>query len=234
MADSYTPTRQDLRKAWTVYKNGGKPKDIWARLGISSKKYANNRSIFASYFERQRKLLQFEKAQRVSTKKARSEGLNCKEGERVLTPDKIDLEILRSYVVCGFNRGKIADLLGVSRTTLYTFAKENPKVQMILDNALQQTAAEIMKDGLLRLCRVHELPDLISSNYLGEIRTKAIKKKFNPNITAIKYVLANTIGWASEPKAVSDDNKGDILKTLDTLMNDDPDVHETKVEENEE
>ena len=231
MADSYTPTRQDLRKAWTVYKNGGKPKDICARLGIRHPQYANNRKAFAQYFERQRKLLQFEKAQKVTIKKITGETINCHDGERVLTPDKIDLEILRSYVVCGFNRGKIADLLGVSRTTLYTFAKENPKVQLILDNAMQQTAAEIMKDGLLRLCRVHELPDVISANYMGEIFTKSIKKKFNPNVTAIKYVLANTLGWSSEPKALSDDNKGDILKTLDTLMNDDPETHTPETEE---
>lgn len=223
---SYEPSKRDLSKAWTVKKNGGTKRDICKRLGITMGQYERHTQTFNSYFAQRRNIEKFRRDSRKPAKRAYKKPPNMRNGECKLTMDNVDLDVLRSYVVCGFNKDKIAGLLGVTRSTLYTFTKKHPKVQRIFDHSDEEVLADIYHNGLLKLCKEHELPDMIHASYRGKITTMNVKKKFNPSLNAIKYIFANKLGWSSEPTGKKSNNKGAILKMLDELANGDEDEEE--------
>jgi len=230
----YIPGKRDLGKAWTIKKNGGTKAEICKRLKIKISQYEGNTQLFNSYYE-QRSLE--ERRKNVSTGKAckvyKKPPVNLKNGETKLDVNTIDFDILRSYVVCGFNRETIAGLLGVSRSTLYTFINKYPEVKRIFKNGEKEVLADVLKNGLLRLCKKHKLPDTHFASYMGEITSMKTKKYIDPSISAIKYLFANKLGWSSEPKNSSTNNKGAILSMLDEIHNDDEKEEETTPHEEE-
>ena len=216
----YIPSKRDLSKAWTVKKNGGKKKDICSRLKISGSQYELSKRAFQAYF-RQRSTAEKFKVDVVGVSKAahKNKKVNMKNGEVKLTVANVDLEVLQSYVVCGFTQEKIASLLGVSRTTYFDFLKNNPDVKRVVDNAVDDTLSDVYRNGLLKLCKKHKLPGIIHASYMGEIETKDIEKHYNPDLGAIRYLMANKLGWTSEPRPESTNNKGAILRMLDDINN---------------
>lgn len=215
----YVPSRRDLSKAWTVRKQGGKRVDICSRLGITDRQYSLNIAAFKDCFRREKAKLKWSKDAKAPANNIFKTGPAYRHGECILDPGNVDLDVLRSYVVCGFDREKIASALGVSRSTLHSFAKKHPIVQRILDHADEDVLADIYNNGLRKLCVEHELPDIVHASYMGEITTKNVMKKFNPSLRAIKYMFANKLSWATEPTGKKTNNKGAILQMLDELNN---------------
>jgi hypothetical protein len=150
---------------------------------------------------------------------AKKTGANHKAGELKLNPEDIDLDVLKSYVVCGFNRDKIANLLGISRGTLWGLQKKDKDIADVLTKSIEETAADVLRNGLLMLTKEHKLRDTHFASYQGEIFTREYDKKFRPHLGAIKYILANTIGWQSETKPTTPNNKGAILRMMDEIAN---------------
>lgn len=218
----YAPSKRDLSKAWTIWRDGkrDKKKKVLERLKLKEWEFDRNKEEFFSYFKQQRQREKFSIDSKAPAKGAYKKKSPClKNGETILTADNINLEKLQSYVVCGFTKEKIASFLGVTRTTLYTFLKENPDIQRVMDNAVEDMSDDVMRNGLLRLCKQHTLPDMVHASYMGEITTKKIDKHIDPSITAVKHFLANTLGWSTEPRPANTNNKGAIMRMLDDMNN---------------
>jgi len=216
----YSPSRRDLSKAWTVKKNGGQKKDICSRLGITIRNYEDNAQKFNAYFRQKRSKEQHD----ISTLDPAIEATkikppDMKKGETKLTPNNIDYNALQSYAVLGYTQEKIAGLLGVTRSTFFTFLKKHPEIKEWMDNAVERAMDDIYRNGLLLLCKQHSLPDTHFASYMGEIVSQRTTRHFNPNLGAIKYMFANKLGWATEPKPEQSNNKGAILKMLDEINN---------------
>lgn len=228
MGRKYEPDRNELKKAWRVKRRGGTERDVIQKLGIGPGQYERARAIFNAYYRRQ-KLLENNRSVKRRPGKAvktptKTSGPNYKRGEQKLRPEDIDLDVLRSYVICGFNRDKIAGLLGISRTKLYLLMKESKEISDVINRSIEETVADVLKNGLLVLCKEHELPDTHFASYQGDIFTKDHKKKFRPHLGAIKYLFSNTVGWQSENKPKTPNNKGAILRMMDEVANHDDDV----------
>jgi hypothetical protein len=216
----YIPSKRDLSKAWTVKKAGGKKRDICKRLGITIKQYEMHTQTFNEHFRRESLKLKHDidsvKSVRSTTKR---KAPAYYKGEKKLTPENIDFDALNSYIVLGYNKDTIAKLLGVSRSCYFDFLKRHPDIQRFVDTATERTMDDIYRNGLLLLCKEHKLPDTHFASYQGNITSVPIKKHFNPDVTALKYMFANKLGWATEPRPERTDNRGVILKMLDDICN---------------
>lgn len=223
MRKKYTPTDRQLRIAWNIKKNKGTTADICAKLKIGRGQYAGARSVFNDYFIQSSRKEKFSK-DRIKPSRAvtlqtptKKTGAYYKGGELKLKPDDINLDVLKSYVICGFNREKIATLLGISRKTLLDLSKKSPDVYRALNNAKEELAADVLQKGLIFLTRKHKIKSTHFASYQGEIFSKSFYKKFRPDLGAIKYLMANTIGWQSENKPTPPNNKGAILTMMDEI-----------------
>lgn len=231
----YVPSKSEFRRAWLIKRKGGKKKDICKKLGITMAQYEMHTQTFNKYFAQSR----LREKNRLTIMKP-AKGIHKKKmprfqnGETKLDVNEINYDLLEVYVICGFNREKIASLLGVTRSTFYTFLKKNPQVQAFMDTAKERVVGGVLKEGLLRLCGVHELDDFIHASYMGEITKEKIKRQFNPNLGAIKYLTANTLGWSSEPRPDRQNNKGAILRMLDDINNGEEHQDDVKEEKDEE
>lgn len=222
MRKKYEPSDRNLRTAWRIKKRGGTIQDIIQKLKIGYGQYERSRAVFNAYFAQQEKAEKFKKSTRGRGKAGKAStktGANYKNGEKKLKPEDIDLDVLKSYVICGFNRQRIAELLGISRRTLLTISKESEDIADTLNKASDEMAADVLRNGLLTLCKEHELDDTYFASYQGDIFTRPYKKKFNPNLGAIRYLFANTLGWQSETKPQAPNNKGAILRMMDEIAN---------------
>ena len=216
----YVPSKRDLSKAWTVKKNGGTNLDVCKRLGITHGQYIGNLQLFNSYFRREKLALK----RTIDTKRPaknvyKRKPPSYKNGEKKLSLDDIDLDVLRSYVICGFNRETISGLLGVSRSTLFCFIRDNPDVNHVFNYGEKEVVSDVINKGLLRLCKKRKVPKIHFASYLGEITKEHYKEVLEPNLGAIKYLIANKLGWQSEPRPEASNNKGAILKMLDAINN---------------
>lgn len=220
----WKPTTKQLESAWKWKKRGKTNKEIAEKLGSTLGKYQKALSDFRSHFTRKKKEERNSTVRSTLLHKknmaevAASKGRNYKAGERKLKVSDIDLDVLRSYVICGFNRDKIAGLMGVTRKTLWGYAKTFPDIQFILDNAQKEATKGVMQ-SLLKATQGGVIEDEHVSNYLGEITKTKYKKAIPANVTAMKYWLTNTIGWGSEPKSEKSNNKGTIIRMLDNMAN---------------
>lgn len=223
MRKKYEPSSRDLRTAWRIKRRGGTIQDIIQKLKIGYGQYERSRAVFNAYFAQQGKAEKFKKQSargRGKNRKPSTEtGPNYKNGEKKLNPEDIDLDVLKSYVVCGFNRQRIAELFGVSRRTLLTLSKESEEIADTLNKASDEVAADVLRNGLLTLCKEHKVRDTHFASYQGDIFSREYDKKFRPHLGAIKYILANTIGWQSENKPQAPNNKGAILRMMDEIAN---------------
>ena len=221
----YEPTKTDLRKAWRIKQNKGTVADICSKLKIGFGQYEHNRHVFNTYFEQQKLILKNKIAARCPGKGVKSRaqskfsGPNYKSGEHKLTAGDIDTDVLKSYVICGFNRDKIAGLLGIGRTKLHMLAKESQQIDDILNKSVEDTAADVLRNGLMTLAKEHTVPDTHFASYQGDIYSREYRKHFRPHLGAIKYILANTLGWQSEAKPHVPNNKGAILRMMDDIAN---------------
>lgn len=222
----WEPTRVQLERAWTWKKRGRTNKFIAEKLGSTLSKYQKVLSIFRLYYVQKEKEDKHKSDTRkyVSTKNVSdiiaAKGKNYKAGERKLEIKDIDLEILRSYVICGFSKEKIAGFLGITRGTLYTYSKEFPHIKHILEHAQKEATAGVMQ-SLLMMTKDRMVDDTAVASYLGDISTKKIKKSVPASFPAVKHYLANTLGWGSEPRKETANNKGAILQMLDKMANND-------------
>ena len=224
MRPKYIPTKQDFAKAWRIKQKGGTVKEIIQKLNIGFGQYEHNRHLFNSYFEQkaktQKRIRDLRQPGRAVKNPAKFSGPNYKAGEVKLHSGDIDMDILRSYVICGFNRDKIAKLLGVSRGTLWAMQKEDKDIDAVLTKSIEETAADVLGKGLLTLCKEHKVKDTHFASYQGEIYSREYDKRFRPHLGAIKYLLGNTIGWHGEASPVGMNNKGAILQMLDEIAED--------------
>jgi hypothetical protein len=222
MRKKYEPTQKDLRIAWRLKRKGKTINEIIKRLKIGYGQYERSRSKFNAYFEQQKKAEKFKSSTqgRSKTRKAPTKtSPNYKKGEKKLNPEDIDLDVLRSYVICGFNRDRIAGLLGISRGTLHLITKESEDIRDVLNKASDELAADVLRNGLLMLSKEHTVKDTHFASYQGDIYSREYNKRFRPHLGAIKYILANTIGWQSETKPQAPNNKGAILRMMDEIAN---------------
>lgn len=236
MREKYLPTERQLKIAWNIKKNKGNTADICRKLGIGPGQYAGARSVFNDYFIQISKQEQFKK-DRIKPSKAvnlltptKKTGAYYKGGELKLNPEDINLDVLKSYVICGYNREKIAKLLGISRKTLLDLSKKSPDVYRALNNAKEELAADVLQKGLIFLTRKHKIKSTHFASYQGEIFSKTFYKKFRPDLAAIKYLLANTIGWQNESRPIAPNNKGTILAMMDEIASMDDNSNDSLVE----
>lgn len=213
-----------LRRAWTWKKKGLTKKQICEKIGIKVSQYEANTQAFNSYFRRCKQREKLESDTTGVSETVHKKPPVYKNGEVKLNVDDIDVDVLKSWVVCGFNREKIASLLGVSRSTLFNFLKKHPEVERAMDNAVQDVVSDVFKNGLLKLTKDHSIPETYIGHYQGDIVTKKIRRNFRPHLNAIKYLFANTVGWSSEPRPQASNNKGAILKMLDEMANGEDDI----------
>lgn len=222
MRHKWIPSKADILKACRIKSKGGTAKDICQKLGIGFGQYEHNRHLFNSHYEQFSKAEKFKNDLRAPSPGAvkvppKFSGTHCRGHEQKLRPKDIDLDVLRSYVICGFNREKIAGHLGISRTKLYLLQSESPDIEYILTRGQEAAAADILKDGLMRLCKEHKVKDTHFASHQGEIYSREYDKRFRPHLGAIKYLLSNTIGWQSESKPKALNNKGAILRMMDDI-----------------
>lgn len=222
MRPKYRPSQIQLRKAWRLKKKGKIVKEICKALKISFSQYELNRSVFNSYFVQKKKEEKWDldsKRTGLGLKRSTKRSANYKKGEFKLSASDIDLDQLKSYVICGFTREKIAELLGVTRNSLHNICKRSPKIAKILTTSKEDAAADLLGNNLMRIAKVHSLPDTHFASHQGDIYSREYTKYFNPNLGAIKYIMANTIGWQSESKPIAPNNKGSILRMMDDIAN---------------
>ena len=135
MRKKYVPTRNHLKKAWTWKRKGETVGFICKKVGITVSQYRMNTHIFNSHFKQMKKTEKFLMDKKtflniddIKLKK----GNMYKNGETKLLLEDIDLELLRSYVIAGFTKEKISQLMGISRTTLYQYKDRFPEVKNII------------------------------------------------------------------------------------------------------
>jgi hypothetical protein len=224
--NGYTPTEEDLEIAWRIKKNHGTIATICKKLKITKAQYARVRPVFNNFIVQARRKLKHKTdkirpgtAIKYSVMKKLTErsGTYYKGGELKLKPEDIDLDVLRSYVICGFTKDKIAALLGISRGTLLKLTNMSQDVYDAVYKAKQEVAADIVQKGLLFLCKKHKIKSTHFASYKGEITTKKCWERHVPNLGAIKYILANTIGWKNENQNQTVNNKGAILRMIDEI-----------------
>ncbi|NJR75359.1 MAG: hypothetical protein HC773_20415 [Scytonema sp. CRU_2_7] len=223
-----------LKKNWLKRGNGKSAKktavQIADKLNITLMQYMNARKDFNRYYK-QFKILDIHHEQLkkhthkrdihdiLHSKVRRDTSPNFKDGETKLDISDINLDVLESYVICGFTRERIASLLGITRTTLYWYAKQFPHIQDVLDNARDKATTKVVT-SMLSMTQDRLVTDTAVSTYLGKISTKTIKRHAPGNANMIKYWMANNAGWSSEPRPEMQNNKGLILKMLESMTGD--------------
>jgi len=224
----FVATKQQLESAWKWKKRGYVVADICKKIKITIKVYEGNRIQFNRYFTQRRKEeANFDVikkntgpiALRVLPRQREADTRTSNNKQTKLDPTTINLEELEGFVLCGFNRDKIAQLFGITRKTLYTYAEEFPAIKDIMDNARMRKGKQLI-ESLYGMTKDREVNDHYHASYLGKISTEKVKKFIPANLGAIKYIAANTINWSENPRPEQQHNKGTILKALDESMED--------------
>ncbi len=231
MRKKYIPSQRDLDRAWVWKKRKKTSKEICKKIGISPSQWELSRSIFNSYFGQQKKLEKHKEQVKRHTHRdtvndiqlKKKKNRSYKRGESKLEITDIDLDQLKAFVVCGFTRERIADLLGITRSTLQTYSKAFPHIKDVLDNEMDRATSGVVK-SMLKMTDDRMVDDTVYASYLGEIFTDKIKKHVPANGNMVKYWMANKAGWSTEPKPLKSNNKGLIIKMLDDMANHDDDV----------
>ncbi len=237
MPKKYVPSQRHLKKAWKLKQNKHTVKQICSELKIGFGQYEHNRHVFNSYYAQQKLADKNDCSNHRPGKgiKSRAQskfsGPNYKDGEQKLTPQDIDTDVLKSYVICGFSRDRIAELLGISRRKLLMIQKESKSISDILTKSVEETASDVLRNGLLTLCKTHSVKDNHFASYQGMTYKTPFDRVHRPNLGAIKYLMSNTIGWQSENKPKTENNKGAILRMMDEIANSEDGVNSVEEEE---
>lgn len=232
----YTPDKRTLEKAYRLTKNKKVLiKDLPDRLGISYSQWELNRDVFNSYFKQRRihdqhtdyenKYMHPDDGERPVIIKKGSIDKKPPKWTKLVIED-INLERLKSYSICGYNKETIASLLCISRTTLFNYEKQFPSIHDILTNS-RKRASEEMIAALHKTGIGHKYTEQEAKSVPGVgVKIVTVKKYAKPKVSAQKYWLSNSEQWTSEPKTARDNNRGSILATLDRLVNDDMEDNE--------
>jgi len=213
----FVPSEKILARAWKWKKKHKTVKEICEKINISFSQYSQNTKIFNAYFEQLRKH-ELHEGQIQSLKQDDSRD-SYKNGGTKLIIEDIDLEVLRAYVIAGFNRDRISQLFGISRGTLVNYAKKFPSIKETLDKARDEMTSKIV-EALTKRAVGYRYKEECASNYKGAVSVVTLKKYSHGDVSAQKYWLANTERWATEPQSSSSNSKGLILETLDKLAED--------------
>lgn len=212
---AFIPNEKHLRIAWRLKRKKGTIRHICDRLKISLWSYNKHKQVFKLYFLQRAD----EDRRKFNRKNFGITGPCYKKGEKKFTPDKVDLDILTAYVMCGFTREKIAYLFGMSRDTLLHLMKKDKEIERILTSGTELMAGKIIKNGLLHLCKTHKVPALHHASYQGQIYSQEYDKIIEPNLGAVEFALTNMVGFSSKPKTNTADNRGSIMQMMDDIAN---------------
>ena len=211
MPKSWSPSKRDFAKAWTIHKkgksNGGTQLDIQKTLNISKSLYYTHRKAFTKYF-------------RTMSRKPTGKPRGQPEGNRKLSLEDIDLELLTKLVAVGYTLNDIAGVLGINDDTLRRYRREFPEVKDAIDNTMAKQNSDIV-GAMLARAKGYEHDATHFSAYEGNVTETDYKKHYPPDIEAGRLLLANRIGFIRDAQPKGTNNKGRILEALDNMMSED-------------
>ena len=127
-----------------------------------------------------------------------------------------NLKKVEYWAMCGLTDKEIAEKMGISRETLYTWEKKFSDISDTIKKG-RSTPAEIA-EALKKACIGYYIyEEEIIQDYNGNIRKKKIKKYVKPDTTAIIYALNNLApdNFSNKHREVADTTQ---LEKLDNIL----------------
>jgi len=198
-------TKGLAQKAYRLKRKGLTDGAVATKIGISLTSYQKHKREIKKFFS------QFDLVRKANTPYKTMGRPPLSRFKDVAKP-----EIITSLLIADYSKTEIANILGMSRRTLYDLADKYPDIAYALEYGKASTDVRIIK-SLLHRATGYSHPDTHLSSYQGEVIKTNITKHYPPDTAALVTYLTNKLGWKREPDIKGHNNKGKILEALETM-----------------
>lgn len=198
-------TKGLAQKAYRLKRKGLTDGEVAKRVGISLSSYQKNKRVIKKFFS------QFD-----LSRKANAPFLQMGRPALSKFRDIAKPEIITALLIADYSKTEIANILGMSRRTLYDLADKYPDIAYALEYGKASTDVRIIK-SLVHRATGYSHGDTHISSYKGKVIKTDITKHYPPDTSALVAYAINKLGWKREPDANEHNNKGKILEALEAM-----------------
>lgn len=201
----WTPSFRDKMRAWELYTKGCTDQEISRDLGISYNQFKKFVLEFKRFFEQMKR----RRPQDLPRAPRRD---SPTEGNPLLTAQAI-----RLYALAGFNKQKIADLIGVSHQAIANYFTRHPELEKIFLSFGELADAKVIY-SLLQRAQGMRIKKTKFATFEGAITdSRDYFEELPPSVEAAMHWLVNRKRWKKSDAAVLTSNKGEILEALENM-----------------